>query len=124
MSLNPKLTDTDRLRHMRDAACAALRFVRGRTRADLDTDEMLAFALVRALEIIGEAADKLSDLAHAAPPVHPVERDHRHAPQADSRLLRRRSRYRLERCNRGTPGPRRLARFCAQSTARSLTNGP
>jgi uncharacterized protein with HEPN domain len=71
MSLNPKLTDTDRLRHMRDAACAALRFVRGRTRADLDTDEMLAFALVRALEIIGEAADKLSDPAHAAHPSIP-----------------------------------------------------
>jgi len=69
MSLNPKLTDTDRLRHMRDAACAALRFVWGRTRADLDTDEMLAFALVRTLEIIGEAADKLSD--PALPPTRP-----------------------------------------------------
>ena len=32
---------------------------------------MLAFALVRALEIIGEAADKLSDLAHAAHPSIP-----------------------------------------------------
>jgi len=68
MSLDPKLTDMDRLRHMRDAACAALRFVWGRTRADLDADEMLAFALVRALEIIGEAADKLSDPSHAARP--------------------------------------------------------
>jgi len=56
---------------MRDAACAALRFVRGRTRADLDTDEMLAFALVRALKIIGEAADKVSDPAHAAHPSIP-----------------------------------------------------
>jgi uncharacterized protein with HEPN domain len=71
MSLNPKLTDSDRLRHMRDAACAALRFVRGRTRADLDTDEMLAFALIRALEILGEAADKLSDAAQAAYPSVP-----------------------------------------------------
>jgi uncharacterized protein with HEPN domain len=71
MSLTPKPTDTDRLRHMRDAACAALRFVRGRTRADLDTDEMLAFALVRALEIIGVAADKLSGPARAAHPSIP-----------------------------------------------------
>src|SRR5438045_2603743 len=71
MSLRPALTDTDRLRHMRDAACAALRFVQGRSRADLDTDEMLSFALVRALEIIGEAADKLSDPTHAAHPSIP-----------------------------------------------------
>ncbi len=71
MNPNPKPTETDRLRHMRDAACAALRFVRGRTRADLDADEMLAFALVRALEIIGEAADKLSDPTHAAHPSIP-----------------------------------------------------
>jgi hypothetical protein len=52
MSLKPALTDTDRLRHMRDASCAAQRFVQGRSRADLDTDEMLSFSLVRALEII------------------------------------------------------------------------
>ena len=71
MSLKPALTDTDRLRHMRDAACAAQRFVQGRSRADLDTDEMLAFALVRALEIIGEAADRLSDPTHAAHPSIP-----------------------------------------------------
>jgi uncharacterized protein with HEPN domain len=123
MSLNPKLTDTDRLRHMRDAACAALRFVRGRTRADLDTDEMLAFALVRALEIIGEAADKLSDPAHAAHPSIPW-----------SEIIGMRHKLThgyfdvdlgiVWNGNRGTPGPRRLARFCAQSTARSLTNGP
>jgi len=56
---------------MRDAACAAMRFVHGRTRADLDTDEMRAFALVRAMEIIGEAADKLSDPTHAADPSIP-----------------------------------------------------
>ena len=41
MSLKPALTDTDRLRHMRDAACAAQRFVQGRSRTDLDTDEMV-----------------------------------------------------------------------------------
>ena len=55
MSLNPRMTDLDRLRHMRDAACAALRFVQGAAGAGLDNDEMLAFAVVRALEIFGEA---------------------------------------------------------------------
>ena len=36
-------------------------FIANRQRADLDTDEMLLFALVRAAEIIGEAASKVSD---------------------------------------------------------------
>jgi len=52
--------DLIRLQHMRDAAESALRFVRGRKRQDLDDDEMLLFALVRAVEIIGEAATRVS----------------------------------------------------------------
>lgn len=52
--------DTIRIRHMIDAAQAAIRFVDGRSRADLDQDEMLRFALVRAIEIIGEAASQIS----------------------------------------------------------------
>ena len=45
---------------MADAIDAALRFVKDRARADLDTDEMLLFALVRAVEVVGEAAAKVS----------------------------------------------------------------
>ncbi len=71
MSLKPELTDTDRLRHMRDAANAAIEFIKGRSRADLDTDLMLQFALVRALELIGEAAGKLPDSTRAAHPSIP-----------------------------------------------------
>jgi uncharacterized protein with HEPN domain len=52
--------DVIRLRHMADAAESALRFCLGRKRADLDTDDMLRFALTRAVEIIGEAANKVS----------------------------------------------------------------
>jgi len=52
--------DVIRLRHMADAAESALRFCQGRTRVDLDTDDMLRFALTRAAEIIGEAANKVS----------------------------------------------------------------
>lgn len=40
-----------------EAACA---FVSGRTLVDLETDQMLVFALVRAIEIVGEAASKVS----------------------------------------------------------------
>jgi hypothetical protein len=43
--------DRIRLQHMRDASEAALRFCGGRTRPDLDSDDMLRFALTRAVEI-------------------------------------------------------------------------
>lgn len=45
---------------MAEAAESALRFVEGRSRADLNTDDMLRFALTRAVEIVGEAATKVS----------------------------------------------------------------
>jgi uncharacterized protein with HEPN domain len=47
--------DRIRLRHMLDAAREASGFIEGRKRDDLDTNRMLALALVRAVEIIGEA---------------------------------------------------------------------
>jgi uncharacterized protein with HEPN domain len=56
---------------MRDAANAAMGFIQGRSRADLDTDLMLQFALIRALEVVGEAADKLPDSTQAAHPSLP-----------------------------------------------------
>lgn len=48
--------DRIRLQHMRDAVHKALQFARGRARTDLDADEMFALAIVRLLEIVGEAA--------------------------------------------------------------------
>lgn len=45
---------------MLEAAGEAQAFVRNRKRGDLDTDRMLSFALVRAIEIIGEAAARVS----------------------------------------------------------------
>lgn len=53
--------DLDRLEHMLAAARSASRFVRGRTRADLESDEMLRRALVNALQEIGEAASRVSE---------------------------------------------------------------
>lgn len=53
--------DEARLRDMLDAARKALEFASGQTRADLDENDMLAFALVRALEVIGEAANQVSE---------------------------------------------------------------
>ena len=50
---------------MRDAVELAARFIDGRSRRDLDDDPMLLFALVRAIEIIGEAAARVSEEARA-----------------------------------------------------------
>jgi uncharacterized protein with HEPN domain len=52
--------DLWRIGHMLDAIQSAFVFVTGRERADIDTDQMLQFALVRAVEIVGEAASKIS----------------------------------------------------------------
>ena len=52
--------DVIRVRHMIEAAEAVMRFLSGRDRAALDDDRMLLFALTRAVEIIGEAASKVS----------------------------------------------------------------
>jgi uncharacterized protein with HEPN domain len=53
---------------MIEAAESIATFISGRTRADLDTDRMLLFAVVRAIEILGEAASQISDdiRSHAA----------------------------------------------------------
>jgi uncharacterized protein with HEPN domain len=48
------------VRHMVDAAETAIGFAEGRRRADLERDRMLLFALVRAIEILGEAATKVT----------------------------------------------------------------
>jgi len=52
--------DRVRLQHMLDAVNEALTFTEGRVRADLDHDRMLVLSLIRELEIIGEAASKVS----------------------------------------------------------------
>jgi len=64
------MQDEDRIRigHMIEAAEDALRFIADRSRSGLDTDRMLLFALVRAVEIIGEAATKVSDETRNAHP--------------------------------------------------------
>lgn len=63
--------DRVRVQHMVDAARTAQRFIAGRTRADLDSDEMLRFAVVRAIEVVGEAASKVSPAGRALLPSIP-----------------------------------------------------
>jgi uncharacterized protein with HEPN domain len=67
-----KLPERDRVRlqHMLETARKAVAFSCGRSRADLDADEMLAFALVRALEVIGEAAAQVApETRHRLPDI-------------------------------------------------------
>jgi uncharacterized protein with HEPN domain len=56
--MNP--ADRIRLRHIVDALSSTIRFSEGRKREDLDNDEMLTFALVYAVQIVGEAANRVS----------------------------------------------------------------
>lgn len=63
--------DSIRILHMIEAAETAQRFIAGRRRDDFDSDQMLLFALVRAIEIIGEAASKVSAETRAATPAIP-----------------------------------------------------
>jgi len=67
--MNPH--DLVRLRHLADALNAAVKFIHGRSRSDLDRDEMLLFALVRAVEVAGEAASKVSEETRAKLPELP-----------------------------------------------------
>lgn len=52
--------DSVRLRHMLDAAREAVSFARNKSRKSLDHDRKLALALVKSIEIVGEAASKIS----------------------------------------------------------------
>ena len=57
--------DEIRLRHMLDAAREAVAFAQGRMRVDLRIDRQLALALVKDIEIVGEAAAAVTDSTQA-----------------------------------------------------------
>jgi uncharacterized protein with HEPN domain len=45
---------------MMDSAMEAVELIQGKSRADLDTNRVVSLALVRLLEIVGEAANKVT----------------------------------------------------------------
>jgi uncharacterized protein with HEPN domain len=63
--------DEIRLRHMLDAAREAMSFAQGRTRADLGSDRMLVLSLVKAIEIVGEAAYQIAETTREELPAVP-----------------------------------------------------
>ncbi len=55
-----KKAEEVRLRHILDSAIEAQSFVKGKNRKNLDNDRMLVLSLVKSIEIIGEAASRLT----------------------------------------------------------------
>ena len=66
--------DAIRLQHMLDAAREAVAFARGRTRGDLENDRQLVLALVKDVEIVGEAATQETKATRQNLPEIPWER--------------------------------------------------
>ena len=60
--------DRIRLMHMLDAAREAISFVRGRTRKELDTNRQLVLSLVKDIEIVGEAASRVTETTQMQTP--------------------------------------------------------
>ena len=63
--------DRERFEHMLEAARDVAAFVQARRREDLETDAMLRRALVNALQVIGEAAARVTDNGRARVPSLP-----------------------------------------------------
>ena len=70
MPLQPP-RDIVRMQHMLEATSKAVAYTDGFERSVLDTDEMRALAVVRLLEILGEAARAVSDTTRARHPTIP-----------------------------------------------------
>ncbi len=63
--------DSVPLRHMRDHCAEGAAVAAAHTRGDLDADRMLALALTRIVEIVGEAASRVSEDTRSAHPEIP-----------------------------------------------------
>jgi len=63
--------DRIRIRHMRDAVDKVLRYTEGSSRQGLQDDEMLRLAITKLVEIVGEAAKRVSEPTRNAHPSVP-----------------------------------------------------
>jgi len=63
--------DLVRVLHMIEACESVQRFIQGRRRLDFESDQMLLFAVIRAIEVLGEAAGKVSEDTRSACPEIP-----------------------------------------------------
>lgn len=65
--------DRIRLQHMLDAARECIEFIGNKQRKDLDNDRKLTLALIKEVEIIGEAAYQVSEETRRSLPEIPWE---------------------------------------------------
>lgn len=63
--------DRTRIAHMLEACRDIAGFIQGRAPSDLENDRMLLFALVRALEVLGEAANGVTSETRGKAPQIP-----------------------------------------------------
>jgi uncharacterized protein with HEPN domain len=63
--------DLIRIRHMLESAREAISFIKGRRRTDLDKDRMLVLSLIKSIEIMGEAASKVTEESRVSHPEIP-----------------------------------------------------
>jgi uncharacterized protein with HEPN domain len=63
--------DRTRIQHLIEAATKAVAYTAGRSRSDLDEDELLRLALTKLVEIVGEAAKQVSSETRTAYPAVP-----------------------------------------------------
>ena len=67
----PKHDDAIHLQHMLDHAREAVKMIEGKTLEDLRKERMLELALIRLVEIIGEAAGRVSNIGQTKVPEIP-----------------------------------------------------
>ncbi len=67
----PRKDDATRIRHMYEYALDAMTIIKGRTRDDLEKEITVRLSLVHCIEIIGEAASKVSKAGQSAHPEIP-----------------------------------------------------
>ena len=63
--------DLIRIQYMLDAAKEALSFARNKKRSDLNSDRMLTLSIIKAIEMVGEAASKVTKETHDLHPKIP-----------------------------------------------------
>jgi uncharacterized protein with HEPN domain len=63
-----KIDDAERIAHMLDYAKTAVRISKDKCREDLDSNEVYALAIVRALEVVGEASNRVSSESRTRAP--------------------------------------------------------
>lgn len=66
-----RISDRIRYEHMLEASQAVMRFVTGRQRSDMESDDMLRRAVLHAIQEIGEAAARMTEAGRALAPQLP-----------------------------------------------------